>query len=135
MDYNPDVHSIKCPKCERGMERVIFDDLEIDRCTHCGGIWFDSGEAEALKDRAAAEFLDTGDRAAGKEWDMVEDIDCPRCGKAMLKSSDAKQSHIWIEYCKDHGMFLDAGEFKDYAQENWTDWFRDRLRGKRRENP
>ena len=50
MEYNPDVHSIECPKCGHGMDEITYGgDLAVDRCTNCKGMWFDAGEAELLK--------------------------------------------------------------------------------------
>ena len=109
------------------MEEVSYGSLTLDRCTECQGIWFDSGEAEALKERWMGEALDTGDPDIGKRWNEVEDVDCPRCGVRMSKTSDPSQPHIWYEVCNDHGMFLDAGEFTDLKHETIGDWFKSLL--------
>jgi Zn-finger nucleic acid-binding protein len=132
MEYNPDVHSIECPKCGHGMEEITYGgDLAVDRCTNCKGMWFDTGEAELLKAKWMGDALDTGSSDAGKKWDPVEDIACPRCGKDMEKTSDPDQPHIWYEVCSDHGMFMDAGEFTDFKHETLADWFRGLIKGKR----
>ncbi len=131
MEYNADIHSMQCPKCNSGMDEVTYGNLTVDRCTGCQGIWFDTGEAEALKERWMGEALDTGDPEVGKRWNEVDDIDCPICGTRMEKTSDPKQPHIWYEVCPEHGMFLDAGEFTDYKYETLLDKFRDLVTGKR----
>ena len=132
MEFNPDLHVIKCPKCGHGMDEITYGgDLAIDRCTHCHGMWFDHGEAEKLKEKWMGDALDTGNPETGKEWDAVEDIACPRCGKDMEKASDPDQPHIWYEVCHDHGMFMDAGEFTDYKHETLADWFRGLIKGTR----
>lgn len=132
MEYNPDVHGIECPKCGHGMEEISYGgDLVIDRCTHCQGLWFDEGEAELLKSKWMGDALDSGARSVGKKWNAVEDIACPRCGKDMEKASDPDQPHIWYEVCREHGMFMDAGEFTDYKYETLLDWFRSLIRGSR----
>ena len=102
-----------------------------DRCTNCKGIWFDEGEAETLKGKWMSEFIDSGDPEVGRKYNKVEDVDCPRCGKRMLKVSDPKQPHIWYEACEEHGMYFDAGEFTDYKYETLMDKFRDFLIGNR----
>ena len=132
MEYNPDVHSIECPKCGHGMDEVSYGgDVLIDRCTNCQGLWFDQGEAELLKSKWMGDALDSGSRAEGKKWNPVDDIACPRCGKDMEKASDPDQPHIWYEACREHGLFMDAGEFTDYKQETLTDWFRSLIKGAR----
>jgi hypothetical protein len=41
-------HYMKCPKCGYDLITGEWDRIQIDQCTHCHGIWFDAGEAEAL---------------------------------------------------------------------------------------
>ncbi|MEH6590405.1 MAG: zf-TFIIB domain-containing protein [Halioglobus sp.] len=131
MEYNADAHSIECPKCRHGMEEITYGDVTIDRCTNCGGLWFDEDEADRLKNKWMGDALDTGHAGEGKKWDTVEDISCPRCGKDMHKSADPEQTHIWYEVCDEHGMFMDAGEFTDYKHETLADWFRGLVKGRR----
>ncbi len=132
MEYNAATHSLQCPKCQQGMVEDRHEDITIDRCTHCGGLWFDDDEAHQLKNLVGSEALDSGDPHVGWTFDSNEDIDCPRCGKQMHKSSDPKQKHIWYEVCDDHGMFLDAGEFTDFKNETALDWFRGLIKGDRK---
>ncbi|MAV27160.1 MAG: hypothetical protein CMQ05_13770 [Gammaproteobacteria bacterium] len=30
-----------CPICDSEMERVVVEDIEVDRCKLCKGLWFD----------------------------------------------------------------------------------------------
>lgn len=46
-------HYMKCPKCGYDLITGEWDGIQIDQCTHCHGIWFDAGEAEALLKTAA----------------------------------------------------------------------------------
>ena len=131
MDYQSDTHSLKCPKCQHGMEEVSHGEVTIDRCTNCQGLWFDLGEAESLKGIKGSENLDTGNSTEGWKWDSHADIDCPHCGNRMEKGQDAKQQHIWFEVCPDHGMFMDAGEFTDYKEESILDFFLSLIKGNR----
>ena len=123
--------AMRCHKCRADMEAVDYKGTVIDRCSICKGIWFDAGEAEALKGKWMGDALDRGDPDEGKKWDAVEDIACPRCGKDMEKASDPDQPHIWYEVCQEHGMFMDAGEFTDYKHETLADWFRSLIKGSR----
>ncbi len=41
-------HWQKCPKCGNDMKVEILNDIEIDRCSVCAGIFFDHGELESL---------------------------------------------------------------------------------------
>lgn len=118
-----------CPKCQAEMQEHTLSTLSggvtIDRCMSCRGIWFDIGEAELLKDKWMADFIDDGDPAVGREQNEIRDINCPRCGKKMAELNDPVQTHIQYEACDVHGLYFDAGEFTDYKYETLMDIFRD----------
>jgi len=119
---------MQCPKCKAPMERVSFQKVEIDRCTSCKGIFFDSMEAERLKKMPGSEAIDVGDADLGKRHDAIDRIRCPRDTSPMVRVVDPKQPHIWTETCPVcFGSFFDAGEFRDFKQETLADlvksWF------------
>jgi len=39
---------MKCPKCGHDMETVILEDIEVENCTFCKGVYFDRSEIELL---------------------------------------------------------------------------------------
>jgi Zn-finger nucleic acid-binding protein len=42
-----------CPPCNRTvLERVMLDQIEVDKCPNCNGLWLDAGELELLTGRA-----------------------------------------------------------------------------------
>ena len=133
MEYDPEVHSIECPKCGHGMEELSYGgDLLIDPCTNCQGLWFDQGEEQLLKSKWMGDALDTGKASLGKKWDAVDEVACPRCGQDMGKVSDPDQPHIWYEVCPNcEGIWLDAGEFTDLKFDTLMDRLRSLVKGKR----
>ena len=131
MDFSRELHRLQCPKCKHGMEEVSYRGVVVDRCTQCKGLWFDGDEAQRLKRISGSEALDTGSTSIGRQFDRVEDINCPRCGDTMEKTWHWKQTHIWYEICRKHGIFLDAGEFRDFKSESLVDLFRGLIKGRR----
>jgi Zn-finger nucleic acid-binding protein len=106
-----------CPKCQNNMEAIEYDGIEVDRCKSCHGIWFDLGESDWLRDKDAANSLDIGDPATGREKNEIDSYRCPRCNGGMMHSVDPKQPHIQIEECTScRGSFFDAGEFSDLTE-------------------
>jgi Zn-finger nucleic acid-binding protein len=85
-----------CPACKTTMEQTRLRDATLDRCTACGGIWFDNAELSG---------------AAGGRIDVeMLDIDsprrCPACEASMEK---AKIGDIEVETCSEcGGVFLEA---------------------------
>jgi Zn-finger nucleic acid-binding protein len=37
-----------CPRCASAMNEVAIEQVKIDRCTGCGGVFLDKGELELL---------------------------------------------------------------------------------------
>lgn len=116
---------MKCPKCNSPMEQVEYEGVEVDRCTACKGLWFDSGEKESLGSAKAAADIDVGDAHAGAELSEIDEYPCPRCSGSMIRMVDPKQSHIWYETCGAcGGSFFDAGEFRDLSKKTVSDFFK-----------
>jgi len=98
------------------MEMVRQENITVDRCTGCGGMWFDLFEAEELIETATGVEVDTGKKLKGMMMDRIRDINCPRCTKQMQTVSDREDPQLKFEVCTDcHGYFLDAGELRDMA--------------------
>ena len=108
--------------------------VELDECPACGGIWFDSGEFHALKDRLKPDlnWMDLKVPEKGREvfpetcfdWLVMDYIDlpnskssqhkllCPRCAVPILPLS-YQDASVQIDFCnKCEGIWLDRGEFK-----------------------
>ena len=108
---------MECPKCQARMEVVRFEDIEVDRCVRCGGLWFDVLEDEELRGRAGSEAIDTGPTWQAAMHDVQGKVFCPIDGALMVRMVDAAQSRIWVESCPVcHGTFFDAGEFTDFKE-------------------
>ena len=97
---------------------VRYQDIELDYCTECWGVWFDSGELELLLDtmRLEAAVLGGGTilnlpEAASRE----KKRHCPICGHRM-KKVNIGQPLILIDACgQGHGLWFDDGEVTQLA--------------------
>ena len=54
-----------CPRCGNTMDIEKADDIEVDVCLTCGGVWLDQGELDALKSKSDEGF--EGDELAKQE--------------------------------------------------------------------
>ena len=120
---------MNCPKCLSSFEQVAFEEITVDRCTNCRGIWFDLLEDQRLREMEHSEVLDSGSPEVGRRYNEFRDFDCPRCQTPLVKVVDPDQPHLKLESCKVcHGVFYDAGEFKDFKDETLRDVVRYYLR-------
>jgi Zn-finger nucleic acid-binding protein len=117
-----------CPKCSAAMESVVFEKIEVERCTACHGLFFEARKADKLKVLPGSEAIDIGTAEEGQKHNSHDRIRCPRDTTPMVRIVDRKQSHIHLETCPVcQGTFFDAGEFSDWKHETVLDvikgWF------------
>jgi Zn-finger nucleic acid-binding protein len=104
-----------CPVCnDSAMITLELDEVEIDYCTVCSGIWLDAGELEILlgEPQKAGKLLQSFEN----DTDSTEKSrKCPICDKKMQKiivgSSNPK---LLIDKCSGgDGLWFDRGELND----------------------
>jgi|SRR5436190_23212558 len=42
------ISSMECPRCDGVLKENNFEEVSINSCVKCGGVWLDSGELETL---------------------------------------------------------------------------------------
>ncbi|MFC0678003.1 zf-TFIIB domain-containing protein [Lysobacter korlensis] len=114
---------MKCPKCDSQMKSLVHQGVEVDRCSGCAGLWFDTFEHEELRELSGSEKIDSP--AKRKSANQLGPGVCPKDQQPLFRMLVAGQPHIAIESCGlCHGVFFDAGEFSDFKEET----FGERLR-------
>lgn len=64
-----------CPRCGMTMDIEKADEIEVDVCLYCGGVWLDKGELEKLRDKSEKGF-------EGDEQAKLEELEEERLYKA-----------------------------------------------------
>ena len=103
-----------CPVCENAMITLELQEVEIDFCCQCSGIWLDAGELEMLLQnpeqtaKVLASF--TQDSKSNEKTRK-----CPICRKKMQKVRvGTTEPKVLIDKCKKkHGLWFDKGELQD----------------------
>jgi Zn-finger nucleic acid-binding protein len=104
---------LDCPVCKEPMIVLELDEVEVDHCISCGGIWLDAGELELLLGDAAQkdDFLSSFeiDETSGERARR-----CPLCSRRMEKISVGRDKSVRIDRCrKNDGIWLDGGELEE----------------------
>jgi uncharacterized C2H2 Zn-finger protein len=49
--------SMQCPRCDGVLKESAFEEVQVDACDKCGGVWLDSSELERLTKRESGSWL------------------------------------------------------------------------------
>jgi ribosomal protein S27E len=64
-------HFMKCPKCGNDLKELSQDQVSVDVCSNCGGLWLDAGELDVIRkvkeNRFAGFFNDLLKALPGKK--------------------------------------------------------------------
>ena len=109
-----------CPKCLGILEEKEIENVKVDVCWVCEGIWFDKNELEKVLEADSRDFntidVDRGDFDGKEAVGMAKEFDgkagkCPRCeNKQELERKDYKNKIFADECPKCEGIWLDGGE-------------------------
>lgn len=120
---NPQLH---CPDCHCELETLQLgapEPLELDRCPTCLGLFLPLGALERLVaqegrsalriDHRLLQTLSETPRASQEAWRYRP---CPSCGTLMNRTLHGKRSGVVVDRCRDHGLWLDAGELRQLLE-------------------
>lgn len=127
---------MNCPKCIGKLGKIklststvhymeelagasVSQNLEVDQCFVCGGVWFDKGELAKYN----IEVITAVDSPSiGGDLDVQLDKkvgECPRCQIEMKKKIYGKDNSITLDECgKCGGIWLDSTEIDRVEKAN-----------------
>jgi Zn-finger nucleic acid-binding protein len=103
-----------CPTCKEDMIVLEYNEIELDYCANCRGVWFDSGELELLLESIGLDspkpLLDeifSSPEANSSEKKRR----CPIHGRKMKKVAIGEGIEIVVDICQQgDGLWFDGGE-------------------------
>ncbi|MFH1435444.1 MAG: zf-TFIIB domain-containing protein [Pseudomonadota bacterium] len=101
---------MNCPKCKSGdfSEFTSKEGVVVDFCSHCKGIWFDSGEITL--------YAETGQDVPSKRDSLMSaqatEHACPKCeGQKLVEMPYLPGHDLLVDFCTQcHGIWLDSKE-------------------------
>lgn len=49
--------SMECPRCDGSLTENKIEEVQVDTCDNCGGVWLDSGELEQLTQKDSSGWF------------------------------------------------------------------------------
>lgn len=101
----------ECPKCGGKLDVIMSNDVKLDKCISCGGIWFDDGELYKLLTTSVSLMIDGLESTDTEAYNKQEGF-CPLCNDVKLERVQSKTDpNLAIDKCPScHGVWLERGE-------------------------
>lgn len=108
-----------CPLCKTKLSLVRTGEYELHECVRCGGVWVEKiafrNICRMAEEQEAFIRFGTGRNPGHSEASGERSrayIPCPGCGKLMNHKSFSRGSGIVLDWCRDHGTWLDRQELQ-----------------------
>ena len=110
---------MKCAACKEPMIVVEHENIELDYCDNCSGVWFDAGEVELLMETMGLESTGLDSLHLAIEAKTAEGTrKCPECGKKMKKVDLGHAPELLIDVCpQGDGLWFDGGEVHEIIKQ------------------
>ena len=113
---------MQCPKCGAEMRTILYEGVQIDKCSSCEGEWLDGGELKTIVKRREEKFspeeVESVRSSINETREAPEKMPehpyhCPRCGVDLVRINYALSSGVWIDRCENcGGVWLDKNELE-----------------------
>ena len=103
---------MKCPRDGTELSEVNVDEVILERCPKCSGMWFDFALLERVlsrESRALKAVLPGGD---AREQEPVDALVCPHCEDALIRMHTADEEAIYYACLTCYGRWFDASELR-----------------------
>jgi len=132
LKWNVNTHKLPkskrtCPDCMIFLSSIRIgkhNRFIVEKCERCFGLFFDNLELERLLEEKLEKsyWIDRHKLHSLLQHPLHKDViiyrRCPVCNKIMQRKNFMKRSGVITDVCKEHGLWLDAGELKQITE--WT---------------
>jgi Zn-finger nucleic acid-binding protein len=116
----PSASNRTCPECEIPLQTISLladENLYIERCEQCLGLFFDRGEIEYVLQNSVSqvheinlEHIDNINKDRYRKPADFQYLKCPECGVFMNRVNFGQRSGVVVDQCMMHGIWLENGE-------------------------
>ena len=114
---------MKCPRCDKTLSEVTFDEIVVDRCDTCSGTWFDFAELERIVNRDAYAMAVLAPEESLPSVSDVDTLPCPRCAGNLIRVRAEPEGILYYTCLTCYGRWLDGSELQRVAGRSLTSKF------------
>jgi Zn-finger nucleic acid-binding protein len=108
-----------CPACKSPLRERVCGERSLTECSSCGGLWLAASVLDELCSAAERSAIASTSPLAARpprprpppEQDITY-RPCPGCGDLMSRRQFGGSSHVVVDVCRKHGIWLDPQELE-----------------------
>jgi len=103
-----------CPRCGVDLEKYDYHERRMERCPKCSGLWIHDDDFDVLTSERDVYRDDNAPTKFVRKPPAIEEgyLPCACCGNRMNRLNFKTISGVVIDFCRDCGWWLDAGELE-----------------------
>ena len=112
-----------CPRGHGALTEAKVDELVLDRCATCGGIWLDFAQLERIlsrDSRGLARLMPPESAPPAPEGEEQRTMPCPRCAGTLLRMRLMPEMLHYYSCVTCYGRWLDGQELRRIAGQPLT---------------
>lgn len=123
---------LQCPECQEDLDHVEIENnkandrpIRLGKCKSCLGLFLPIGTLEQLLASSSTTATSVNRRVLNNllkanhaSESTMRYRPCPSCSTLMHRKLHGKLSGVIVDSCRDHGVWLDAGELRQLME--WT---------------
>jgi Zn-finger nucleic acid-binding protein len=96
------------------MDPVALNEVHLDECPACAGVWIDPATFTRVCTTAAAQADALALLGAPRTQPerTVRYVRCPLCDRQMARRNYARRSGVIVDFCDPHGLWFDHDELR-----------------------
>jgi len=105
-----------CPRDGTRLEEVKIEDVVVDRCPGCGGVWIDFGVMARVLSRDSHDLRMLLPQREAPEMPEEEYLECPRCDDVLIRMESSEAGLEYYSCLTCYGRWLDGKTLDGLAE-------------------
>jgi Zn-finger nucleic acid-binding protein len=103
---------MNCPRCTAALREAKVDEVVLDRCAGCGGIWLDFAQLDRVLSRESRALKEILPQGPHHHPEGEGPLSCPRCQGTLIRMRTSPDPVTYYACLTCYGRWLDGNELE-----------------------
>jgi len=103
---------MNCPRCNAPLSEVKVNEVVLDHCVKCGGLWLDFAQLERVLGRESRSLRRLLPKGGPPAQDEAAALRCPRCEATLIRMRATPEPLLYYGCLTCYGRWLDGSQLR-----------------------